>query len=60
MPYELVYNISYSWADTLIFYMLLFGFVYWPDAISRWMRQRKKHQILWKSWKKRDEDHGND
>jgi hypothetical protein len=22
------------------FDMLLFGVVYWPDAISRWMRQR--------------------
>jgi hypothetical protein len=38
---ESVYKISGSWVEVLIFYFLLFGVVcIWPDAISRWIRQR--------------------
>jgi hypothetical protein len=35
-----VYKISHDLVDVIIFYVLVFGVVIWPDAISQYIRQR--------------------
>jgi hypothetical protein len=34
ISWELVHEVSRSWVDVLILYVLLFGVIIWPDAIS--------------------------
>jgi hypothetical protein len=40
VSWESVYNISHSWVDLLILYVLLFESCIWPDVTSRQIQQR--------------------